>query len=427
MTYGGYDYLALKTFSRRNTVVSVGNQIGVGKESDIYIVADADGNQRVLKLQRLGRTSFRNIKEKRDYLRHRQTGSWLYLSRLAAMKEYAFMKVLYENGFPVPEPIDQNRHCVVMGLLDAYPLCQVHDVKDPGALYSKLMDLIVRLACAGLIHGDFNEFNLLLTDDDEPILIDFPQMVSTSHRNAEMYFNRDVECIRTFFRKRFRYESKLYPKFHRDTERVFSLDVQVAASGFTKKDQRVLEEYLDSVEQGAEGSLGEDDLDLEQENQDLIKQDLEQEDQDLIEQDLEQDLEQEDQDLIKQDLEQEDQDLNQQDLEQEDDHDQDLEPEDQDLIKQDLENDYGPNGQESDQEEIQEQESIEDALADLAIHNKSRRPFRDAPQVVPQMKQDVQTVSAEEIRRRVKKSFQPRMVAGQKGRNQNKKKRGMYD
>ena len=49
------------------------------------------------------------------------------------------------------------------------------------------MNLIVRLARAGLIHGDFNEFNLLVTENNEPILIDFPQMVSTSHRNAEMY------------------------------------------------------------------------------------------------------------------------------------------------------------------------------------------------------------------------------------------------
>lgn len=33
MTYGGYDYLALKTFVKRGSVNSVGNQIGVGKES----------------------------------------------------------------------------------------------------------------------------------------------------------------------------------------------------------------------------------------------------------------------------------------------------------------------------------------------------------------------------------------------------------
>ena len=36
LTYGGYDYLSLKTLAKRNTIVSVGNQIGVGKESGIY-------------------------------------------------------------------------------------------------------------------------------------------------------------------------------------------------------------------------------------------------------------------------------------------------------------------------------------------------------------------------------------------------------
>lgn len=46
-----------------------------------------------LKLHRLGRTSFRAVKSKRDYLKHRNSYSWLYLSRLAALKEYAFMKV----------------------------------------------------------------------------------------------------------------------------------------------------------------------------------------------------------------------------------------------------------------------------------------------------------------------------------------------
>lgn len=246
LTYGGYDYLALKTMSKRS-IHSVGNQIGVGKESDIYLVADEEGYQMVLKLQRLGRTSFRNIKEKRDYLRHRHTSSWLYMSRLAAMKEYAFMQVLYDNGFPVPKPIDQNRHCVVMELIDAYPMCQIHHVADPGALYSTLMDLIVRLACAGLIHGDFNEFNILIKNDDTPILIDFPQMVSTSHRNAEMYFNRDVDCIRKFFRKRFRYESKLFPVFKKDCVKEFSLDVQVSASGFTSKHQEQLDKYIDEL------------------------------------------------------------------------------------------------------------------------------------------------------------------------------------
>ena len=44
-------------------------------------------------VSRLGRTSFRKLKEKRDYLGKRHSASWLYLSRLSAMKEFAFMKV----------------------------------------------------------------------------------------------------------------------------------------------------------------------------------------------------------------------------------------------------------------------------------------------------------------------------------------------
>ncbi|KAF5374772.1 hypothetical protein D9758_000215 [Tetrapyrgos nigripes] len=249
LTYGGYDFLAMRALSKRDSMHSVGNQIGVGKESDIYIVADSEGKEMVLKLHRLGRISFRTVKQNRDYMGKRRSASWMYMSRLAAQKEWAFMKVLYEHDFPVPKPIDQARHCILMEFIDAYPLRQIADVPSPGKLYSSLMDLIVRFARAGLIHGDFNEFNILIRrTTGEPVVIDFPQMVSTSHENAEWYFNRDVECIRTFFKRRFRYESSLYPKFKRtlandDTDdEGFRLDVVVEASGFGRKDMKALEE-----------------------------------------------------------------------------------------------------------------------------------------------------------------------------------------
>ena len=53
-------------------------------------------------------------------------------------------------------------------------------------LYSDLMQLIVRLAAVGLIHGDFNEFNLMLSPSGHVTVIDFPQMISTDHTKAEM-------------------------------------------------------------------------------------------------------------------------------------------------------------------------------------------------------------------------------------------------
>lgn len=96
----------------------------------------------MLKLHRLGRTSFRAVKAKRDYLKHRSSfrcgvinfeicttplcHSWLYLSRLAAIKEFAFMKALGDRGFSVPRAIECNRHAVLMSRVDGGPLVQVH-------------------------------------------------------------------------------------------------------------------------------------------------------------------------------------------------------------------------------------------------------------------------------------------------------------
>lgn len=246
LTTSGYDFLALRTFSRRASVESVGNQIGVGKESDVYIVASATGEQLALKLHRLGRTSFRSIKNKRDYHAGRSHVSWLYLAHCAAVKEFAYMKVLQEHGFPVPRPVDIDRNCVVMELLNATPMNRMAQLDRPDRLYNELMELIVKLANHGLVHCDFNEFNLLVTQEEHAILIDFPQMISTEHVNAEWYFDRDVECIRKFFCRRFGYESKRWPKF-KDVVREKVLDFEVSASGFTKELKDNLEAFSEIV------------------------------------------------------------------------------------------------------------------------------------------------------------------------------------
>ncbi|GLV40775.1 RIO kinase 2 [Carabus blaptoides fortunei] len=234
LTNMGYDYLALKTLTKRNTVDSFGNQIGVGKESNIYTVCSPEGDPLCLKLHRLGRTCFRNIKDKRDYHKHRKSASWLYLSRISATKEFAYMKALYDKKFPVPKPVDFNRHCVVMELVIGRPLTHVMEVNNVEELYDELMNLIMRFADSGVIHGDFNEFNIMITEDEKPVIIDFPQMVSTEHENAELYFNRDVQCIRDFFKKRFSYESELYPEFS-NIKRRDDIDAELLVSGFTKQ------------------------------------------------------------------------------------------------------------------------------------------------------------------------------------------------
>lgn len=63
----------------------------------------------------------------------------------------------------------------------------MRELKDAGALFEELMNLLLKLANHGVIHSDFNEFNIMIDEDEKPILIDFPQMVSTSHVEAEQY------------------------------------------------------------------------------------------------------------------------------------------------------------------------------------------------------------------------------------------------
>ena len=234
----------------------------------------------VLKLHRLGRISFRAVKNTRDYLRSRSSGSWLYLSRIAAAREYAALCTLSENGFPVPQPVACSRHTVLMERIDGLPLSKVSKVGDAAALFEELMDLTERLARCGIIHGDFNEFNIMLveemdnidnedrksTEDGDvvinpgldtiqasdaknvhvkPILIDFPQIISTVHPNASEYFDRDVACLKRFFSSKLKYDvdstgpvlTELLESAKPSTENNSSLrlDIVIEAAGFNLK------------------------------------------------------------------------------------------------------------------------------------------------------------------------------------------------
>ena len=200
------------------------------------------------------------------------------------------MKALKDNGFRVPEPVAQNRHTVVMELIDAFPLRQIQEVPDPAGLYAELIDIVLRLASFGLIHGDFNEFNILIREEEKtsgvegarnteaknldsktgvtlvPVIIDFPQMVSIDHTNAEMYFDRDINCIKRFFERRFKFVSDEPGPFFADAKKLAGgsrgkrLDVEVEASGFSKKMSKELENYMQEL--GVDGDGSRDQVDL---------------------------------------------------------------------------------------------------------------------------------------------------------------------
>lgn len=82
------------------------------------------------------------------------------------MREFTFMQILFEEGIPTPRPIDTNRHAIVMSLINGDPLCHVKKIYEGCSvkeIFTKSLDLVKKFASCGLIHGDFNEFNLLVS------------------------------------------------------------------------------------------------------------------------------------------------------------------------------------------------------------------------------------------------------------------------
>lgn len=100
----------------------------------------------------------------------------------------------------------------------------------------------------------------MIDDEENVTMIDFPQMVSVSHRNAQMYFDRDVDCIFKFFEKRFGSsaaegadqleesdsdsDDDRRPHFEAISKSAGSLDKALAASGFTEQNQDDLEKFV---------------------------------------------------------------------------------------------------------------------------------------------------------------------------------------
>lgn len=149
-------------------------KIGVGKESDIYLVKTKEDKLLIMKLARLGRSSFKSVLKNWDYLNKQEHFNWLYLSKLASQREFKYMQCLYEEGFPVPAPITNDRHAILMGFVNGFPLNKIKEIKNPENAFNTILDILEKFVNHGLIHGDFNDFNLMIDLEGKITVIDFP-------------------------------------------------------------------------------------------------------------------------------------------------------------------------------------------------------------------------------------------------------------
>ena len=65
--------------------------------------------------------------------------------------------------------------------------------------HAQVMRFVILMLCAGLIHGDLSEFNILMAESG-PVIIDLPQAVdAAANNNAESMLERDVNKITSYY------------------------------------------------------------------------------------------------------------------------------------------------------------------------------------------------------------------------------------
>jgi RIO kinase 2 len=208
LNYAGYDCLAINAFVKAGVLEAFGQSLGVGKEADVFDALDPKGTRVAVKFQRLGRISFRQTRRKRGYLADH--ASWLFQSRLAAEKEFQALRLVHMHGVAVPEPISQNRHAIVMGVIEGAELAKWREIEDPAGVLKEILSNVKKAYVdAGVIHADLSEYNILLKPDMHVLIIDWPQYVTVQHPNAEELLTRDVKNVLDFFSRRFRVKVRI--------------------------------------------------------------------------------------------------------------------------------------------------------------------------------------------------------------------------
>ena len=201
LKFDGYDILAIEALVKKGTITALGDVIGVGKES--VVLAAMSTRPVAIKFHREGRTSFKQVKRSRQHLIDVETEnfSWLYAAMLAAKREFEAMEALYPL-VSIPEPIDQNRHAVVMSVVEGVEMAKATLI-DPEWYLDGILDQVKKAYDLGFIHSDLSEYNVMVSDEGLTI-IDWPQYVKVGTKTADEMLERDIKNILTHFEKKYR-------------------------------------------------------------------------------------------------------------------------------------------------------------------------------------------------------------------------------
>jgi len=193
------------------------SQLMSGKEATVYVVRCGDtsrcakvykeANQRSFR-QAASYTEGRKVKNTRQaramekgtrYGRQVQEEQWQNAEVDALFR-------LANAGVRVPQPYICTDGVLLMDLVgdgqgNVAPRLNDVDLTQERALelHAMLLNQVVRMLCAGIIHGDLSEYNILLAEDG-PVIIDLPQAVDAAgNTEAAAMLKRDVTNLASYF------------------------------------------------------------------------------------------------------------------------------------------------------------------------------------------------------------------------------------
>ena len=207
----------LQTLIEEGLIDTVVRQLMSGKEAMVNVVRHGD---ETLCAKIYKEATHRSFRQAVDYTENRKVKNTRQARAMAkgtkfgrqaqeAAWQSAEVDALYRlahAGVRVPRPFNFFEGVLLMELVtdehgDAAP--RLNDVAftpaQARAHHATLLSEVVRMLCAGVVHGDLSEFNILLGADG-PVIIDLPQAVDAAGNNhAQRMLLRDVANLRGFF------------------------------------------------------------------------------------------------------------------------------------------------------------------------------------------------------------------------------------
>ncbi len=192
-------------------------QLMSGKEATVYVVRCGSEMRCAKVYKQANQRSFKKASQYQEgrkvrnsrraramtrgskYGRHEQEQTW-------QTAEVDALYRLANAGVRVPEPYGCIDGVLLMELItdadgNAAPRLGDVEMSSEQALqdHAMVMQYITRMLCAGIVHGDLSEFNVLV-DENGPVIIDLPQAVDAAGNNhAQAMLSRDVDNISRYY------------------------------------------------------------------------------------------------------------------------------------------------------------------------------------------------------------------------------------